>query len=156
MAVLGPTLLDVSRIRESDASETWRALLVAFTGIYHELAEEMEEACGLPFDDYEILLTLYRAGPDGLRPSEIATRRRLSRSGASRLIDRLERNGLVERRLCTDDRRGHLVSLTPTGRDTFTRAGRVHLDGIERHVGAQLTEAEMSELPRILPKLSTQ
>lgn len=115
----------------------------------------MEQEFGLPIERYEILLMLYEAGGDGMRPSEIAQRRRLSRSGATRLIDRLERDGLVDRRACGDDRRGSVVSLTQTGRKTFTAAGRLHIDGIERHVGARLTPAEMIEVQRILSKLSS-
>ncbi len=127
---------------------------MAFTGVHYQLADELEDRCELPIESYEILLMLYEAGPDGLRPSEIATRRRVSRSGATRLIDRLERDGLVERQVCDDDRRGNLVTLTSAGRKTFARAGRVHLDGIQRLVGSKLTEAETTELRRILTKLS--
>jgi len=142
------------KTRSTDASEVWRALLVAFTSIHHELARELEEECALPIENYEILLMLYEAGRHGLRPSEIAERRYLSRSGATRLIDRLERDGLVDRRECRGDRRGNIVSLTRTGHRIFARAGRVHLDGIERHVGAHLTEKEMAGLRRLLSKLS--
>ena len=144
----------MARTRSTGASEAWRTLLVAFTGVHHELARELEDVCGLPVEHYEILLMLFEAGGDGLRPSEIATRRRLSRSGATRLIDRLERDGLVDRHVCGDDRRGNLVSLTSAGRKTFARAGRVHLDGIERYVGSKLTAAEMADLRRILSKVS--
>ena len=144
----------MARTRSTDASEAWRALLVAFTGVHHELARELEEECGLPVEHYEILLMLFEAGGDGLRPSEIADRRRLSRSGVTRLIDRLERDGLVDRRVCGDDRRGNVVSLIPAGRKTFARAGRIHLDGIERYVGSKPTASEMADLRRILSKVS--
>ena len=144
----------MSKTRSTEASEAWRALLVAFTGVHRELAHELEEAQALPFEHYEILLMLYEAEGDGLRPSEIAERRRLSRSGTTRLIDRLERDGLVDRRVCGDDRRGNLVSPTAVGRKTFAEAGRVHLAGIERHVGSRLTTAEMTELRHLLSKLS--
>ena len=140
--------------RSTAASEAWRALLIAFTGIHDELAAEMEEGFGLPIEDYEILLMLYEAGRGGLRPSEIAARRRLSRSGATRLVDRLVRDGLVERRECGDDGRGTVVLLTSQGRRTFSRAGRLHLDGIERHVGSRLTAPESRELQQLLEKLS--
>ncbi|MFW2380110.1 MAG: MarR family winged helix-turn-helix transcriptional regulator [Acidimicrobiales bacterium] len=140
--------------RSTEASEAWRALLVAFTDVHHELAAELEHECGLPIEHYEILLMLYEADGQGLRPSEIATRRRLSRSGATRLIDRLVRDQLVDRRTCGEDRRSNLVSLTTTGRKAFARAGRVHLEGIDRHVGSRLTGSEMAELGRLLEKLA--
>ncbi len=141
-------------LRSNATSEAWRALLIAFTGIHHQLAAEMEEAFGLPIEDYEVLLMLYEAGDRGLRPSEIAEKRRLSRSGATRLVDRLVNEGFVERKECGDDRRGSVVSLTARGRQTFTRAGRLHLDGIDRHVGSRLSASEAIELQRLLAKLT--
>lgn len=146
----------MGRTRSTAASEAWRALLMAFTGIHDELANELAEACDMPLDHYEILLMLYEAGGTGLRPSEIAARRRLSRSGATRLIDRLERDGLVARRLCDGDRRGNVVSLTSAGEKRFAQAGRVHLAGIDRQIGARLTKAEMADLQRLLAKLSVE
>lgn len=139
--------------RSTDASKAWRALLVAFTGVHDELARELDDGCGLPIEHYEILLMLYEAGGEGLRPSDIADRRRLSRSGATRLIDRLDRDGLVDRRVCGDDRRGTLVSLAPAGRRLFAKAGRIHLDGIDRYVGSKLTTTEMADLRHILSKI---
>ncbi len=140
--------------RSTPASEAWRALLMAFTGIHHELAAEMEQVEGLPIEHYEILIMLYEAQDAGLRPSEIAQRRRLSRSGATRLIDRLASAELVERQDCDDDRRGSVVVLTPAGREAFARAGRLHLQGIERLVGSALSPSELAELQALLTKLS--
>jgi len=128
-------------------------LLQAFTGIHNDLACEMEAECGLPIEHYEILLMLYEGDAEGMRPSEIAQRRLLSRSGATRLVDRLEQDNLVERKTFGTDRRGSLVTLTANGKKTFVRAGRVHLAGIQKHVGQRLTAAETSELRRILSKL---
>ncbi len=141
-------------VRSTPASEAWRALLFAFTGIHDELAAEMEAGVGLPIENYEVLLMLYEAGKGGLRPSELAAKRRLSRSGATRLVDRLVRDGLVERRDCGDDGRGSVVLLTGQGRRVFGRAGRLHLDGIERHVGSRLTASESRELQQLLEKLT--
>jgi len=108
----------------------------------------------VPIEHYEILLMLYEAGDEGLRPSVIADKRRLSRSGATRLIDRLVEKGIIERQSCGDDGRATNVVLAKEGRRTFVRTGRVHLDGIERHVGSRLTAEEMTELARLLNKLS--
>lgn len=142
------------RLRTTEASETWRALLTAFTRVSAILADEMETEVALSLERYEILLMLSQAPHGAMRPSELAERRRLSRSGATRLIDRLERDGLVERRSCGTDRRGSLVTLTPEGEQTFRTAGRVHLRGIEEHVGAHLTTDQLAELGRILTKLA--
>ncbi len=127
--------------------------MIAFTGIHNELASEIDREFSLPIEHYEVLLMLYEAGSPGLRPSEIASRRRLSRSGATRLVDRLVDQGLVTRRECDDDRRGNVVSLTAEGRRTFTQVGRLHLDGIERYVGSRLTDDDAAALTRLLGKL---
>lgn len=141
------------RLRTTDASETWRALLTAFSSVQARLADEMEELTGLPLEHYEILLMLARAEAGEMRPSDIAAQRRLSRSGATRLVDRLVADGLVERRRCDEDGRGSLVGLTATGEELFRTAGRLHLRGIEEHVGSHLDADEMAELRRLLGAL---
>ncbi len=149
----GVSVGPVTDVRSTPASEAWRSLLMAFTGIYNDLAREMAERTGVQIEHYEILLMLYEAGDEGLRPSAIADHRRLSRSGATRLVDRLVEKGIIERRSCGTDGRGSVVVLAKEGRRTFMRAGRVHLDGIDRHVGNRLTLDEMAVLKRLLHKL---
>ena len=127
---------------------------MAFAGINNELASELAAETGVQMVHYEILLMLYEAGEEGLRPSVIADKRRLSRSGATRLIDRLVEKGIIERRSCGADGRVSNIVLAEEGRRTFLRAGRVHLEGIERHVGARMTLDELAELQRLLDKLA--
>ncbi len=103
---------------------------------------------------YGILLMLSQAEDGVMRPSELADVLPLTRSGTTRLVDRLERDGLVERRSCDTDRRGNFVRLTPRGEKIFRKAGRVHLRGIDQHIGSHLTRDEMKELRRILTKLA--
>lgn len=141
-------------LKSTPASDAWRALLVAFTGLRNELSEELFDQTGVHIEQYEILLLLYEAGDAGIRPSEIAERRRVSRSGATRLIDKLVANEIVERRSCGDDRRGNVVVLGEQGRKIFTKAGRAHLASIERLVGKRLTSVEMVALQEILKKLA--
>ena len=143
----------MSITRSTPASEAWRSLLTAFTDINNELACELAEETGVQLVHYEILLMLYEAGEEGLRPSVIADKRRLSRSGATRLIDRLVEQGIIERRSCGTDGRVSNIVLAEEGRRTFKRAGRVHLEGIERHVGERMTLDELAELQRLLDKL---
>lgn len=141
-------------LRTTEASETWRALLTAFSTVNRVLADEIEAETTLSLERYEILLMLSQGTDGGMRPSELADRRHLSRSGATRLIERLEQEGLVERRSLHGDRRGSLVALTPAGEQSFRTAGRIHLRGIDQHVGAHLTAQEMVELRRLLTKIS--
>ena len=143
------------RLRTSEASETWRSLLVAFTTVNGMLADELYAETGLQLEWYEILLMLSQAPDGAMRPSELADNRHLSRSGATRLIDRMEREELVERRACEADGRGNLVTITPSGEETFRKAGRVHLRGIEEHVGSHLSPEDMAGLRQGLTKLAS-
>jgi DNA-binding MarR family transcriptional regulator len=89
-----------------------------------------------------------------MRPSDLADQIGLSRSATTRLVDRLERSGLVARRACASDRRGSFVVLTPRGEGVFRDAGRVHLRGIDEHVGSHLTNDELAQLSALLGKLA--
>ena len=89
-----------------------------------------------------------------MRPSDLADQIGLSRSATTRLVDRLEGSGLVERRACASDRRGSFVMLTPRGEEVFREAGRVHLRGIDEHVGSHLTNDELAQLSALLGKLA--
>lgn len=142
------------QLRTTEASETYTALWTTVTRLHTVLAREMEDETGLPFERYGVLLMLAKAESEALRPSELAEALPITRSGVSRLIDRLVRDGIVERRSCATDGRGRLVALTPRGEDVFRRAGRVHLSGIDHHLRSNLSEDEMAELRRLTTKLA--
>lgn len=141
-------------LRTTEASETWRAVITAFTRVNGVLAQEMDAETDVSLDWYSILLMLSQAEMEAMRPSDLADHLSLSRSATTRLIDRMERGGLVERRSCGTDRRGTFVALTEQGEKVFRQAGRVHLRGIDQHVGSHLTAGEMADLKRILTKLA--
>jgi DNA-binding MarR family transcriptional regulator len=108
---------------------------------------------------YEVLLFLADAPGGQLRMSELAEGVLLSRSGLTRLVDRLERDGLLRRERCADDARGFLATITPKGRELFDSARQTHLDGVrERFLGhlspeEQRTLAELWE--RVAPGAAT-
>ena len=141
------------QLRSTEASEAWRSLMTAYTRVNAHLADEIETETDLTLDRYSVLLMLSQAPDGAMRPSELADALGLSRSGTTRLIDRLEDAGLVERRTCGSDRRGSFVGLTNQGETSFREAGRIHLRGIEEHVGTHLTSDELAEMQRILTKL---
>ena len=141
-------------LRTSDATETYGMLRSTVSQLHELLAQEMENEVGMPFERYSILLMLAQADGGALRPSELAEALPITSSGVTRLIDRLERDGVVERRACATDGRGTSVALTPDGTEVFRRAGRVHLRGINEHLGGNLTKGEMTELRRIMTKLA--
>lgn len=141
-------------LKRTQASETWRAMMIAFTRINAVLSTEMDEESEISLDWYSILLMLSQADGGAMRASDMADQIGLSRSATTRLVDRLECDGLVERRACGSDRRGTFVGLTAKGEETFIGAGRIHLRGIDEHVGAHLTAAEAKQLTSLLTKLA--
>jgi len=142
------------QLRVSEATETYGMLRSTLSQLHDLLAQEMEDEVGMPFERYSILLMLAQADGGALRPSELADALPITSSGVTRLIDRLERDGVVERRACTTDGRGTFVAMTADGTEVFRRAGRVHLRGINEHLGTNLTPSEMAELRRIMTKLA--
>lgn len=142
------------QLRVTEATETYGMVRSTISRLHELLAREMEDEVGMPFERYSVLLMLAQADGGALRPSELAEALPITSSGVTRLIDRLERDGVVERRACATDGRGTLVAMTADGTEVFRRAGRVHLRGIDEHLGANLTGSEMAELRRIMAKLA--
>ena len=110
----------------------WRGLLQTHAAVTGALDAEMRAAHGLSLSSYEVLMFLADAEDGRLRMAEIAERVLLSRSGLTRLVDRLVAEGMVERRACTDDGRGAFAELTPAGRERLDAARRTHLGGVRR------------------------
>ena len=146
--------MDSVQIKVTPASDAWRSVMTASTRVNSILAQEMEAETSLSLDWYGILLILAQSDHAAMRPSDLAAQIGLSRSATTRLVDRLEHSGLVDRRACGSDRRGTFVTLTPQGHQAFTSAGRVHLRGIDEHVGSHLTEDDLAQLGALLSKLA--
>lgn len=151
---LGSAAMPPVKIRTTPASDAWRSVMTAYTRVNAILAEEMAAETPVSLEWYVILLMLAQSDDGSMRPSDLADQIGLSRSATTRLIDRLESDGLVERRACASDRRGTFVLLTPQGHEVFKNAGRVHLRGIDQHVGSHLTDRELAELAELLGKLA--
>ena len=131
----------------------WRAFLEAHAAVTEVLARELEDERDLPLPWYDVLVQLQEAPRGELRMAELARSVLLSKSGLTRLIDRMERAGLVERRTCVDDGRGLLAVMTPAGRDTLRKAAPVHLRGIDEHFASYLTDTEAKALRTGLNKV---
>lgn len=124
----------------------WRGMLRVHSALVRDLDAELELKHRLPLTWYEVLITLDRA-PDGrMRMSELADSVLLSRSGCTRLVDRLERAGCVERAECPGDARGSLAGLTDRGRDRLHEARPTHLAGVRRRFVDHLSEGELEGL----------
>ena len=105
---------------------------------------------GLSFD---ILIRLARSPGQRLRMSELAAQTTLSPSGLTRAVDRLERDGLVERQACPDDRRGAFAVLTPAGRDLMDLAVPEHLEHVGELLADLFTPEEEAHLTALLRRL---
>jgi DNA-binding MarR family transcriptional regulator len=137
----------------------WRGLLRVHSAIVRELDHELQEAHGLPLTHYEVLIYLYAAPGRRLRMSELASSVLLSQSGVTRLVDRLERDGLVARERCDDDRRGLFARLTTAGVARLAKARPTHLAGVRRLFLRQFSDEELADLAelweRVLPGSAT-
>lgn len=132
----------------------WRSLLEAHAAVVELLERELERECGLPLTHYEVLLRLHDAPGARMRMQELARSVLLSKSGLSRVVDRMVAAGLVCREQSLTDRRGYFAVLTERGRTALRRAAPVHLRGIEEHFASHLDEAEAEVLAAALGRVA--
>jgi len=118
------------------------------------LDAELAQAVGIPLRWYDVLVQLEET-PEGIPMNELADRILYSKSGFTRVVDRMEEGGLVRRVRPEHDRRSILVVLTDQGSETMQRARRYHRDGIERHFSQHLSDADIKALTRALGKVSS-
>jgi DNA-binding MarR family transcriptional regulator len=132
----------------------WRSFLRAHARVVARLEEELDQEHHLQITWYEVLLLLREAPEGRLRMHELAESRLLSRSAATRLIDRMEDAGLVERAISSDDRRGTFVALTPDGLAALRRTAPAHLRGIEEHFARQLSDEETEVVAETMTRIA--
>ncbi len=131
----------------------WRSFLVAYNSVMKQLEAELDQAEGIPLHHYDVLVHLAEAPGRRLRMADLADRVLLSRSGLTRLVDRLEREGLVCREACTSDGRGTYTVLTDAGLERLRGASVAHLDGVRRHFADVLSDSELAALGQIMDRL---
>jgi DNA-binding MarR family transcriptional regulator len=131
----------------------WRGLLRTHAELTKQLDAELARVHDLPLSSYEVLLYLADSEGGRLRMSELADAVLLSRSGLTRLVDRLEREGLLERARCTEDARGFFAQITPKGRELFDAARTTHLEGVRELFLSRFSREELRTLGRLWQKL---
>jgi DNA-binding MarR family transcriptional regulator len=113
------------------------------------------EASGrLLFSEHHILATLNEGPPNGIRPTDLAERAGLTKSGLTRAIDRLETQHLIERRTCPSDARGQLIVMTAQGQRVLKRSAPEHFRSIARHFADHLTDREVEVLTAALERVA--
>jgi DNA-binding MarR family transcriptional regulator len=132
---------------------TWRTFLHAHARVTRRLDEDLQASHGLSLGEYDALLQIATSPDRRLRMNLIAERVLLSRSGVTRLIDRLVADGAVERVACSTDARGAEAVLTAAGLDRLRAASRTHLAGVARYFLDPLTPGDRTAIERGLSKV---
>ncbi|WP_243710750.1 MarR family winged helix-turn-helix transcriptional regulator [Actinomadura sp. KC216] len=132
----------------------WRAMLRAQARISRRLQADLLDRHDLALGSYEVLMHLGEAPGGRLRMNDLADRVLLSRSGLTRLVDRLQREGLVVRQTCASDARGLFAVLTAAGRARLAEATPTYRQGVRDYVLSRLDEPDLRTLGAILDKLA--
>ncbi len=122
-------------------------------GLTARLSRRLMAECGMNHQTFEVLLRLSRSPHQRLRMSDLAAQVTMSASGLSRAVDRLERDGLVERVACPTDRRSIYAALTDAGRERVDQLMPSHLQLLEEELLAPLDATDRADLERILRRL---
>ena len=130
-----------------------RQLLKAQQLLLLQIEEALQASKLPPLIWYDVLSELERAGPNGLRPFQLARLMMFKDHNLSRLLARIERAGHVIRRECEADRRGQLVAITPKGLLLCRKTWPVYVQAVEKAVGAKLTDEETGSLYLLTGKL---
>ncbi len=137
---------------EDQKVAAWRAFLHAHLVLTDVLERELAAATGLPLTWYDVLVNLHAAG-GRLRMQELANRVVLSKSGLTRLVDRMVTAGLVCREPAAGDRRGLLAVMTEEGDRALHEAAPVHLRGLAETFGRHVTDEEAAVVLAVFERL---
>lgn len=146
----GPTLSSPSPER----LRVWRLFFESALALLDILDAELERDAGISQRWYDVLVHLEES-PDGVSMNVLADRILYSKSGFTRVVDRMEEAKLVRRARPENDRRTILIVLTDKGTEMLERARRHHRDGIQRHFSQHLTNTDIKALTHALEKIST-
>ncbi|MFT5223863.1 MAG: DNA-binding MarR family transcriptional regulator [Glaciecola sp.] len=137
----------------ADQLHAWRAFLESHAALIELLTIELDRSHDLPLTWYDVLVNLSEADDHRLRMQELAAGIVLSKSGLTRLVQRMQDAGLVQREPCPGDRRGVFAVMTAAGYARLREAAPAHIDGVARHFAANLTDQEVRVLGVALTKV---
>jgi DNA-binding MarR family transcriptional regulator len=133
--------------------EAWVAFLRSHSALTRQLNVDLVNAHGLTLNDYEVLLHLAQAEDNRLRRVDLAEQLVLTASGITRLLDGLERAGLVEKGRCDSDARVTYAVITPAGFERLREASRTHLAGVSELFESRYSKEEIETLAELLARL---
>jgi DNA-binding MarR family transcriptional regulator len=124
----------MGQTKENALVDQWREILDRHARVNCALTQALEHQHGLGMSEFEVLERLADEGDCSVRVQEIAEHVHLSQSALSRVIDRLEKHGLLKRGVCDNDRRAVFAELTPAGRERYEAARPTHREVLEREL----------------------
>ena len=144
----------VTRLPTATELDAWRSFLRAHARLTRVLETELVAEHPISLGAYDVLVQLAEAPSRRLRMAELADAVLLSRSGVTRLVDRLEVAGMVTRERFDGDGRGVVAVITTKGVDTLRAAARTHLAGVVRHFVEHMNPAELDTLGQLCARLT--
>jgi DNA-binding MarR family transcriptional regulator len=141
-------------MKTSPAVRALGRLVGAHSALTRELSALLVDEHGLTLGEYEVLLLLSHAPAFGMRRIDLAHEVRLSPSGVTRMLDRMEATGLVEKGSCASDARVTYAVITDAGRAKLAESSRDHFTAVERLLGARLNSDELGSLGELLGRFS--
>jgi DNA-binding MarR family transcriptional regulator len=132
----------------------WRAFLRAHASVLRKLERDLVNETGMPLGWYDVLVQLTEAPGRRLRMADLADKVLLSRSGLTRLIDRMASDGLVAREPYPGDARGLYTVLTPLGYEKLRGASPTHLAGVQAYWLSKFSDRELHDLHMLLGRLA--
>ncbi len=145
-----PEMVARRPLSEDPRLAPWRAFLIAHARIARRMDEELRSEHDITFAEYDALLHIAQAPDRRIRMGLLAEEVLLSKSGVTRLVDRLVGDGLVERSACMADARGAEAVLTDRGLERLRAASRTHLRGIDEHFLGVMEPADLAVLERCM------
>lgn len=143
----------MSPVADDVSVRAWARLIRAQQVLLERVEADLKAAGLPPLAWYDVLLELRRAARGQLRQYEIGERVLLSKYNVSRLLDRLEAEGLLTREPCAEDRRGANVAITREGRAAVRKMWPVYARGIEQYFASRFSRQELEQLAELMGRL---
>jgi DNA-binding MarR family transcriptional regulator len=124
----------LSTVKDTRLVGEWREILDRHARVSCALTQALEHQHGLGMSEFEVLERLASEGESCVRLQEVAEHVHLSQSALSRVVDRLEKHGLLKRGVCDNDRRAIYAELTKAGRERYEAARPTHREVLEREL----------------------